>query len=128
MAKKVANATLERLDYDNLFKTLLHRYFWEALKIFLPALYEAADRSENPKFLDKELQKVTFDLEGGANRADLLARIKLKNGSNELILCHLEIRVPRAWASFKRKRLSGMPMLRKEMKCKSMPYPCCEGW
>jgi hypothetical protein len=41
---------------------------------------------------------------------------------------HLKIRVPRAWASFKRKRLSGMPMLRKEMKCKSMPYPCCEGW
>ena len=102
MAKKDANAKLdkiidekpaepERWDYDNLFKTLLYRYFWEALKIFLPALYEAADRSEAPEFLDKEMQKVTFDLGEGANRTDLLVRIKLKNGVNELILVHCEI-------------------------------------
>ena len=55
----------ERFDYDNLFKTVLQRYFWEALKIFLPALYEAADKTTAPEFLDQELQKVTFDLEGG---------------------------------------------------------------
>jgi hypothetical protein len=101
MAKKTTNAkfdkmkdeseVLERLDYDNLFKTLLHRYFWEALKIFLPVLYEAADRSKSPQFLDKELQKVTFDLKEGANRADLLVRIELQDGIKELILCHLEI-------------------------------------
>ncbi|MDR1982326.1 MAG: hypothetical protein LBQ08_00815, partial [Holosporaceae bacterium] len=81
----------ERLDYDNLFKTVMHRYFWEALKIILPALYEAADRSEEPEFLEQELQKVTFDLGEGANRTDLLVRIKLKNGSKELILSHLEL-------------------------------------
>ena len=84
-------ALSERLDYDNLFKTVLLRYFWEALKIFLPDLYEAADRTVEPEFLEQELQKVTFDLEGGINRTDLLARIKLKNGSGELILCHLEV-------------------------------------
>jgi hypothetical protein len=81
----------ERWDYDNLFKTLLYRYFWEALKILLPVLYEAADRSEAPEFLDKEMQKVTFDLGEGANRADLLVRIKLKTRVSELILVHLEI-------------------------------------
>jgi hypothetical protein len=81
----------ERWDYDNLFKTLFYRYFGEALKIFLPALYEVVDRSEGPEFLDKEMQKVTFDLGEGANRADLLVRIKLKDGPKELILCHLEI-------------------------------------
>ena len=81
----------ERLDYDNLFKTVLRRYFWEALEIFLPALYEAADKTEAPEFLDQEMQKVTFDLGEGANRADLLVRVKLKDGSKELILCHLEI-------------------------------------
>ncbi|MDR1621269.1 MAG: hypothetical protein LBS00_02715, partial [Synergistaceae bacterium] len=78
-------------DYDNLWKTVLERYFWDALKIFLPSLYEAADRSRKPKFLSQELNKVTFDLKGGANRADLLVEIKLKNSrKNKLILCHLE--------------------------------------
>jgi hypothetical protein len=81
----------ERIDYDNLFKTLLRRYFWEALKIFLPALYEAADKTEPPEFLDKEMQKVTFDLKEGTNRTDLLSRIKLKDGAKELVLCHIEV-------------------------------------
>jgi len=81
----------ERMDYDNLFKMVLHRYFWEALKIFVPELYEAADRSVDPVFLEQELQKITLDLGEGANRTDLLIRIKLKNDSEELILCHLEV-------------------------------------
>ncbi|MDR1731000.1 MAG: hypothetical protein LBR61_02795 [Synergistaceae bacterium] len=91
MEHDAKNGAPERFDYDNLWKTILHHFFWEALKIFLPALYEAADRTKEPEFLDKELQKVTFDLEGGPNRADLLTRVKLKNGEGELILCHTEI-------------------------------------
>ncbi|GHV26811.1 hypothetical protein FACS1894167_00770 [Synergistales bacterium] len=81
----------ERFDYDNLWKTVLHRYFWDALKIFLPDLYEASDRSQAPEFLEQELQKVTFDLPGGANRTDLLMGITLKNGDHSLILCHIEV-------------------------------------
>jgi hypothetical protein len=80
-----------RLDYDNIFKTVLHRYFWEALRFFLPSLYQAANRSVSPEFLEQEMQKVTFDLGEGANRADLLARIQLADGKKELLLCHLEI-------------------------------------
>ena len=54
-------------------------------------MYEAADKTKAPEFLDKELQKVTFDLKEGINRTDLLARLKLKNGAEELVLCHLEV-------------------------------------
>jgi hypothetical protein len=79
------------MDYDNLFKTVLHRYFWEALKILAFKLYEAADKSVAPVFLEQELQKITLDLGERSNRTDLLVRVKLKNGSNELVLCHLEI-------------------------------------
>ena len=89
--KSKISALQERIDYDNLFKTVTQRYFWEALEIFLPALYEAEDKTVAPEFLEQEMQKVTFDLDGGPNRTDLLARIKLKDGSGELILCHLEI-------------------------------------
>ena len=81
----------ERMDYDNLFKTALRRYFLEALKILVIELYEAADRRVGPVFLEQELQKITFDLGEGTNRTDLLVRIKLKNGCDELILSHLEI-------------------------------------
>ncbi|GHV28889.1 hypothetical protein FACS1894167_07080 [Synergistales bacterium] len=81
----------ERFDYDNLWKTVLHRYFWDALKIFLPDLYDASDKNRAPEFLEQELQKVTFNLEGGVNRTDLLIGIKLKNGNPSLILCHIEV-------------------------------------
>jgi hypothetical protein len=79
------------MDYDNLFKTVLHRYFWEALKILIPELYEAANVGVTPVFLEQELQKITLDLGEGSNRTDLLVRLELKNGSRELILVHLEI-------------------------------------
>ncbi|MDR3164153.1 MAG: hypothetical protein LBU13_01080, partial [Synergistaceae bacterium] len=82
---------IKRFDYDNLFKSVLKEYFWDALRIFLPALYNVADKNVPPKFLDNELKKVTFDLEGGANRSDMLAEIKLMDGGNELVLCHLEV-------------------------------------
>jgi hypothetical protein len=81
----------ERMDYDNLWKVVLERFFWDGLKIFLPALYEAADRSQKPEFLDKELQKIVFDLGGGTNKTDLLAKFLLKNGKNEVVLCHTEV-------------------------------------
>ncbi|MDR1579165.1 MAG: hypothetical protein LBS35_02310, partial [Synergistaceae bacterium] len=80
-----------RKDFDNLFKTVLRDYFWDGLKIFLPELYEDADRDKGFVLLDKELQKVTFDLGGGARHIDMLARITLKNGEDEFIICHLEV-------------------------------------
>jgi hypothetical protein len=80
-----------RVDYDNLFKTAMKDYFWEGLQIFLPELYEAADRSVPVKFLDQELQKVTLKLGGGRRRIDMLAEIQLEGGKKELVLCHIEI-------------------------------------
>jgi len=79
------------IDADNLYKTVLKKYFWDGLKLFFHELYEATDRSVAPVSLDKELEKVTYDLEGGANRVDLLMSVTLKNGGEEILLCHLEV-------------------------------------
>jgi hypothetical protein len=79
------------IDADNLYKTVLKKYFWDGLKLFFPELHEAADRSVKPVSLDKELQKVTYDLDGGANRVDILMSIRLKNGTEEILLCHIEV-------------------------------------
>jgi hypothetical protein len=80
-----------RFDYDNLYKAVLKEYFWDAMRIFLPRLHEAADREAPVRMLDGELKKAAFDLEGGANRADVLAEIALKDGGGELVLCHVEV-------------------------------------
>jgi predicted transposase/invertase (TIGR01784 family) len=79
------------INADNLYKAVLKKYFWDGLKLFFPELYEAADRRVAPVSLDKELDKVTYDIKGGASRVDLLMSIKLKNGDDEILLCHLEI-------------------------------------
>jgi hypothetical protein len=84
-------ARVERFDADNLYKTVLKRYFWDGLKLFLPELHEAADKNVAPVALDKELQKVAYDLEGGADRVDILMSIRLKSGGDEILLCHVEV-------------------------------------
>jgi hypothetical protein len=80
-----------RIDADNLYKTVLKKYFWDGLKLFFRELYDAADKSIKPVSFDQELQKVTYDLEGGAKRVDLLISIRLANGKEEILLCHLEV-------------------------------------
>jgi hypothetical protein len=79
-----------RRDYDNLLKTALKQGLWDGLKLFLPELWEVADKSKPVEFLDKELQKVTFDLEGGTNRLDMLAKITLMEDEQVYVLCHQE--------------------------------------
>lgn len=79
------------MDYDNLFKTVMRRYFWDGLQIFSPSLYADADTTQEPNFLEQELEKIVFAQEKGPNRTDILASIPLKNGVDQWILCHLEL-------------------------------------
>lgn len=81
----------ERISYDNLFKTVLHRYFWDGLEIFSPALHADADTSKEPEFMEQELEKVAYDHERGPDRTDLLVRVPMKNGSEQWLICHLEL-------------------------------------
>ena len=80
-----------RLDADNLYKTVLKKYFWDGLKLFMSNLYADADTSAAPDFLDNEQQKAAFDLKGGAARTDILASVKLRNGRKKFVICHVEI-------------------------------------
>ena len=81
----------ERVDFDSLFKTVMHRYFWDGLQIFSPALYEDADISKEPEFLEQELEKIAFDQKKGPNRTDLLVRVPMKDGADQWLLAHLEL-------------------------------------
>lgn len=98
MGDNGANAILEeirerpeRADHDNAWKDIVQRFFYPMLQRAIPALYDDADREQKPRFLDKELRKVTHALPGGAHVADFLAEVPLKNGSNEWVLLHAEV-------------------------------------
>jgi hypothetical protein len=95
--KTPSGEKVPRIDYDNLMKTTLMRFLLDALALFLPELYAVLDMSAKPEFLNTEFPKATFDMEGGAKRADVLARLHLLKGCPEggsdpkVVLCHVEI-------------------------------------
>ena len=81
------------INTNDLYKTLLKKYFWDSIKLFLPELYEDADRNVAPVPLDEELQKATskYNLGQDASRVDLLMSVTLKNGKDKNLLCHLSV-------------------------------------
>lgn len=81
----------ERAENDSLWKDIVQRFFYPMLQRAIPALYDDADREKKPRFLDKELRKVTHALPGGAHVADFLVEVPLKNGSSEWVMLHIEI-------------------------------------
>jgi hypothetical protein len=44
----------KHFDYDGLWKDILDKFFYPLLKRALPELYEKADKTKRPTFLNKE--------------------------------------------------------------------------
>lgn len=80
-----------RRDDDSLWKDIIERFFYPMLARAIPTLYADADRTKQPKFLDKELKKATYQLKAGKRTVDLLAEVPLKNGDSEWLLLHCEV-------------------------------------
>jgi hypothetical protein len=83
-----------RSDYDGFWKSLIERYFYLLLKRAVPELYEKADKSRPPIFLDKEFQDLlnTGDpkIHKFAHSADKFAGVPLTEGDTERVLFHAE--------------------------------------
>jgi hypothetical protein len=84
----------ERFDHDGFWKALIKRFFPSLLKRALPKLYEDADISQAPEFLDKEFMDVlsTGDpkIRNSPYFADYLMDVAMKNGRKESLLFHVE--------------------------------------
>jgi len=74
---------------DLLWKELLESFLYAALEIFHPALYEAADRAQEPTFLNKELR--IPGRRRGEKILDLLVDVPLLNGGAASLLLHTEV-------------------------------------
>lgn len=83
--------TNERRDDDSAWKNLIEHFFYDAIRRCIPALYEAADKSKRPVFLDKELRKITGrHVNEEAGVADFLVSVPLASGDDEWIMLHAE--------------------------------------
>ena len=80
------------MQYDQLFKELLHAFFREFLELFYPDIAVRLDFNR-VTFLDKEL--FTDLPEGRQREPDVVAQVYTLEGAPELILLHVEIQSKR---------------------------------
>jgi hypothetical protein len=80
-----------RDDYDNPWKEAIGRYLREFLALLFPAACDQIDWSRPPEQLDTELRKVIRAAATGNQRADLLFRVYLLDGSERFVLAHVEV-------------------------------------
>jgi len=77
--------------FDEAWKKIIERFFPQLLQFFVPNLYEDVDFSKVVTFLDKEMEQLSIISMKGAKYVDKLAKVYLKDGSEEWILVHIEV-------------------------------------
>lgn len=80
------------MGHDQRFKELLRLFLQPFLEFFFPDIESQLDLSK-PEFMDKELFEDPPD--GPARIADLVARVRPRDGEPELLLIHIEVQADR---------------------------------
>ncbi len=83
----------EKVDIDQLCKRLIKLFFKEFLDFFFPELYRKINFTKEPGFVDKELY--SGQIEGKKSISDILAKVELVNGKEEIVYTHIEIQSTR---------------------------------
>ena len=78
-------------NYDSAWKDIVRAHLRPFLEFFFPRIAAEINFSVTPRFLDKELGKITGDSRQPNRYADFLIRTHLKSGEERLLLCHIEI-------------------------------------
>ena len=83
------------VDKDGIWKDAVSNFLPQLLKRMIPELYNDVDFSQEPTFLDKELQdtiQVSLSEEHRAAKfVDTLVQVPLKSGKDQWILLHVEV-------------------------------------
>ncbi len=78
-------------DFDSPWKEALDFFFEPFLAFFFPDVHTAIDWSRPVEFLDKEFQEFVRGSEQGRRVVDKLAKVWLKDGSQQCIYIHAEL-------------------------------------
>ena len=85
------NSERIEIPHDILWKSLLEDIFPEFLRYFIPESDTLFDFSMGVTFLDKELEQLFPEGDTPNRRADKLAKVYLKDGTEQWILVHVEV-------------------------------------
>ena len=78
-------------ETDIPWKYILGKYFKSFLELCWPDRAKEVNWAKKPKFLDKELIKITKEAATGNRVVDKLVEVELLDGNHCCILIHLEI-------------------------------------
>lgn len=78
-------------DYDGAWKEILNRYLPEVIVLLFPEVARVIDWSKPIRYLNKELQKISYNAATGKKFVDVLIQVHQKNGSKALLLIHIEV-------------------------------------
>lgn len=86
----------EPQDYDSPWKDILDLLFEEFMAFFFSAAHARINWQAGYEFLDKELQKITFDAALGRRMVDKLVKVHLRDGREQWVLVHVEVQMQAA--------------------------------
>ena len=78
-------------DYDGAWKETIRLHLAEAIKKGFPAFANLIDWNCEPQWLDKEISQIVGRFGHRNREVDLLFKVRLLDGREQWILCHLEI-------------------------------------
>jgi predicted transposase YdaD len=78
-------------QFDSPWKEALELYLHSVLEFCFPEAAQAMDWEAGVEFLDKELQEIVRDADLGKQRVDKLIKVKLRDGTEEWVLVHVEV-------------------------------------
>src|SRR5437870_887999 len=78
-------------DYDSPWKEALRLYLHSFMRLCFPHVERVIDWSRPSQFLDKELQQIIRDADGGKQFVDMLVQVWLLDGSEGWLLLHIEV-------------------------------------
>jgi len=91
MAKSRQSLRVPVADFDGAWKEALERYLHGLMDLFFPAIGAQIAWESGIEFLDQELQQVVRDAKLGKRRVDKLVRVRLRDGTAQWILVHIEV-------------------------------------